>query len=742
MRLIRLASAAFALVATTPCRAQGWVQTSPDVPPRASDTAMVADHHRGRVVMFGGRIDLGGFRSETWEWDGQSWQMHRTAHGPTGRVGHMLAYDPTRAKTVLFGGMGAAGVLSDTWTYDGFDWREHPVTGPAPRSRHILAFDPTRDRTLVAGGLDVHGVLLGDQWEWDGTNWQPGPVALPPRSEAAACTDTVRNRVLVFGGRSGPLPNDATQDLFEWDGNQWHNITPVSGPARRYDAALAFAADWRRVVLTGGRNRADVPLADTWEWDGTTWRRRADLPWPRRLHATAWHAPTGRVLAGFGYGAFPATDLGDLQAWDGLQWQQVHGARGSEFDGANCAFTGFRLGDRTLALGTRDYNDPTAWWLAWNGHGWQQVSTPGSNVLPDGLRASTFVVDPDRQLLLRFGGRDRTGSPPVPYDALWTWDGTTWTQTPRQGSWPSPRYGAGAAWNPNARQIWLFGGMGNSGPLDDLWLWDGSQWFLRSAATRPPPTFEALLAWDPTALAMMLCGGKTGPTTWMNETWHWSWITGGWTQSHIGGSQQGWKLVGRHPSLNRVVRVGWRTFTGPPLAPGAQYWEHNRWVDLNWLSMAPTSPVQGTLAPDPVRNLLVMPDAASAAADVPNVASASVTTETQGCAAGLPSPAFAIGLPWLGCPAVPLDVSAAPGDLVAIALSVRSLTTSPAPGCAMLAGLDWLAVGFAGPSGFATTSIPVPLILALTNRAVFGQAVTVSSAGFGLSPIERLRIGF
>lgn len=731
---IALAVSAHALV-----RAQGWVPVSADTPPRASSAALVADDHRGRLVLFGGQVELGGFRADTWEWDGLAWQLRPTAHRPSGRIGHRLAYDPRNARTVLFGGIAPA-VLGDTWTFDGFDWHEHTVTGPAPRSRHILAFDPVRGTTLLAGGLDPQGTILADQWEWNGTTWQSGAAALPPRSEAAACTDTVRNRVLVFGGRTGPLPNDATQDLFEWDGSQWRNLTPASGPARRYDAALAYAADRRRVVLTGGRNRADVPLADTWEWDGTTWRVRADLPWPRRLHAAAWHAPTGRVLVGFGQGAFPATDLGDLQAWDGSQWQQVHAARGSEFDGANCAFTGFQLGQRTLALGTRDYNTPTAWWLQWNGHGWQQASPPASNVLPDHLRASTFVVDPDRQLLLRFGGRDRSGWPPAWYDALWTWDGTTWTQIPRQGSWPTPRYGAGAAWHPGARQVWLFGGMGSSGPLDDLWVWNGSQWGSPSTTTRPPATFDALLAYDPTQTTMMLCGGRTGSTTWLHDTWHWS--AGNWTRSHVGSPQQGWKLVGRHPDLNRVVRVGWITFSTPPIPAGTQYWDANRWIDLFLISVPPTSLLQGNLAPDPVHHLLVMPGSASALAVAPRIAIAATTREGQGCAAGLPAPQLATGLPWLGCPAVPLDTTATPGDLVAIALSAHGATTVPAPGCAMLQVLDWLAVGTAGPSGFATTSIAVPPLLALSDRSVFAQAATVSRAGFGLSSIERLRIGF
>ena len=63
----------------------------------------------------------------------------------------------------------AGGYRNDTWTWDGQAWTQVADTGPTPRRLHAMAFDSARQRTVLFGG-DVGGIT-NDTWEWDGGVW-------------------------------------------------------------------------------------------------------------------------------------------------------------------------------------------------------------------------------------------------------------------------------------------------------------------------------------------------------------------------------------------------------------------------------------------------------------------------------------------------------------------------------------------------------------------------------------------
>jgi hypothetical protein len=73
--------------------------------------------------------------------------------------------------TLLFGGSSPPFEHRDaTWTFDGERWRQQAVAAPPARSMHALAYDPTRGRLVLFGGLGQAGPL-DDLWEWDGERW-------------------------------------------------------------------------------------------------------------------------------------------------------------------------------------------------------------------------------------------------------------------------------------------------------------------------------------------------------------------------------------------------------------------------------------------------------------------------------------------------------------------------------------------------------------------------------------------
>jgi hypothetical protein len=84
--------------------------------------ALAYDSARERLVLYGGAISWPPIPPEHifgdhWEWDGKGWTRIGDNVGPKQRVGQALAYDPKRARLVLFGGKSSLSSLQDTWEY-------------------------------------------------------------------------------------------------------------------------------------------------------------------------------------------------------------------------------------------------------------------------------------------------------------------------------------------------------------------------------------------------------------------------------------------------------------------------------------------------------------------------------------------------------------------------------------------------------------------------------------------------
>src|SRR5262252_4310106 len=130
-RVCRLGIAVAVLPSAAVLRAQvAWQDRSPSPIARLGH-ALAFDILRGRTVLFGGLTAT--LRADTWEWDGAIWTLRSPANAPPARTDHAMAYDPSRACTVLFAGV--AGVaLADTWEWDGVSWRQcFPALSPPPR---------------------------------------------------------------------------------------------------------------------------------------------------------------------------------------------------------------------------------------------------------------------------------------------------------------------------------------------------------------------------------------------------------------------------------------------------------------------------------------------------------------------------------------------------------------------------------------------------------------------------------
>jgi hypothetical protein len=296
-----LSSAAMCVaVALSAPRARGqtatWTEVQPG-PGTRHEFAMAFDSARGRTVVFGGTKD-GTTAGDTWEWDGTDWVEQHPAMSPSARIHHAMAYDSARGRIVLYGGWNYPGssVLDDTWEYDGVNWQQREVQGPGPRLGHAMAYDSIRQRTVLYGAQKTLNNIdtTGDTWEWDGDSWTQVCADCPPPSRAlhSMVFDSVRGRVVLFGGWDATLTNLA--DTWEYDGTGWIERTPlVQGPSARRAHSMAFHEGLARVVLLGGSNANwDSSVSGTWEWDGVNWTLEPEGPSARWEHAMAYD--TGR----------------------------------------------------------------------------------------------------------------------------------------------------------------------------------------------------------------------------------------------------------------------------------------------------------------------------------------------------------------------------------------------------------------------------------------------------------------
>jgi len=152
--------------------------------------------------------------------------------------------------------------------------RGHPCTStPSSRILSCSRFsNPTeetkqlRSFTLAAAAAALTPALLA-QTDWT----QLSPTTFPTaRAGTVGVTDGAV--AYLFGGQ--PDSTSEYNDLWLFDGTNWTDITPATGPlppARDFYAA-AYDIARSRYVLFGGRSTAlATDLADTWEFDGTSW---------------------------------------------------------------------------------------------------------------------------------------------------------------------------------------------------------------------------------------------------------------------------------------------------------------------------------------------------------------------------------------------------------------------------------------------------------------------------------------
>jgi hypothetical protein len=293
-----------------------WTQKEDIGPSPRWGAAMAYEVARQRVVLYGGTYtNVGTGFNDTWEWDGSAWTQVADM-GPSGRWLSGMACDDSRQRLVLFGGAvrGTQGYQAhgDTWEWNGTEWTQVADIGPPPRMGYALTYDTVRQRVVLYGGYDANAKkYLDDTWEWDGTEWtQIADTGPPARSNHEMVFDRERGVLVLFGGWAPGAPAGWLGDTWDWDDDAGWVKRQDMGPRSMANPKMVYTGE--HTVLVGAPAQGGAAV-HTWEWNGRLWTQRQDMgPSYRYAYVLGYDGQRDRVVLFGGYTSGPQpTPLGD-----------------------------------------------------------------------------------------------------------------------------------------------------------------------------------------------------------------------------------------------------------------------------------------------------------------------------------------------------------------------------------------------------------------------------------------------
>lgn len=214
------------------------------------DGTLVADPVRRRMIYFGGRAETFEPTSETWAWDGATWEQLSTVGTPEARTRGNAVHDATWGSVLLFNGT-CDGVCTDTWELVDSTWTNRGTAGP-PASNMAVTYDPARRRVVAA--LDVA------LWELpsNGDHWQEAHELAYFSMESMA-----------WSARDGLLTaTEGNRGVFDLVGEQW---VPTLSPGQGYAAVEDGRVGGVLYVPTGATTQL-------WQRIGSSWQKIDSAP--------------------------------------------------------------------------------------------------------------------------------------------------------------------------------------------------------------------------------------------------------------------------------------------------------------------------------------------------------------------------------------------------------------------------------------------------------------------------------
>ncbi|MFX1533184.1 MAG: Kelch repeat-containing protein [Promethearchaeota archaeon] len=230
---------------------------------------------------------------------------------PSSRGGHVLTYDSTNQKTILFGGFEGSwtsrSYFDDTWAYDyaNNSWINlNPTSKPSPRYNPAMTYDSINQKLVLFGGYGSSG-YLSDTWIYDYSNnqWtQVFPITSPGvRHSHAMVYDSVNQKVVLFGGHNRQTILSDTW-VYDFSSNNWTEMFPQTSPNVRYGHTMAYNPSNQKVILFGGKSDASYGISnnDLWMYDYSSniWTEFSTITKPdvRYWYATAYDQTNQKMI--------------------------------------------------------------------------------------------------------------------------------------------------------------------------------------------------------------------------------------------------------------------------------------------------------------------------------------------------------------------------------------------------------------------------------------------------------------
>ena len=480
---------------------------------------------------------------DTWEYDPatHTWKQLLVTSGPSARHAFGMVWDSARGKAVLFGGilmdnLGTPGTpLQDTWEWDGATsaWTERTAVGskPSPRFGHATAFDGSRGKVLLFGGLDVStGGALTDLWEMDPTTfawtmrstnakdfWYWGQMY------ASLVSDDVGGLlVLVAGANVGPPTgtggasgsrDTGIGDRASGDRNVWEldprkalftDRSPGSGvPDHISNPAFSYNPVTGKTYLYGGTHRDYVhqegySLDELCAWDGMAWSCPAaeSSTLPHAGAAMAYDPARNALIV---FGGIDYNDTWEFSA-DG-KWTQLQPVRSpSPVSRARMVTDTTRKKILLFGgIGTSWSSTSDVW--EWDGvtMNWTKRTPTTSYNLPAARTDPVLTYDEGQEKLFLFDGQSYNSGTLA--TAYWEWNPVTSGWVRYDAGDTSPPIGSGAAGAYDSiRRRQVIVGNGQTWEIDTR----TKTLYLRTTATVPAAASDPHMAFDSRRGVMVL----------------------------------------------------------------------------------------------------------------------------------------------------------------------------------------------------------------------------------------------
>ncbi len=371
-----------------------------------------------------------------------------------------------------------------------------------------------------------------------------------PRTHHAMAFDRRRGVAVLFGGLESVDSITPYDDLWEWDGDLWHLITPSDpeqdgNPSGRIVHSMAYSTQTDRVLLFGGTTLlgtggAFVFQNDLWSWDGVSWELLEPSdpegdgnPPPRIGAGMAYDSARGQLVL---FGGLDANEdkLSDTWLWNGISWHKVTPID-PQNDGNPKADAYHQMSyDSDRALVVMKATFATTW--EWDGKSWRKG--------PGGPKASEsqMAYDPGLKRTVLYECSSAADA-----QFTWFWNGQTWqkqtTQFPAETESADEICGGAMVFDANRKRLMLFAGSNHQKDIFDAksstsntYWWRGDFWEVGRTPLRiedfpeegmPICIHSHTMAYFPGADKVVVAGGyeikNLDLITWFWEQSQWRW---------------------------------------------------------------------------------------------------------------------------------------------------------------------------------------------------------------------------